>query len=314
MQIGVDLGGTNIAVGLVNDEGELISSLSRPTLPKRGWRSIIDEIISLIDTVLEAMPLEDNLKAIGVGIPGVADPTTGNVLVCVNLNWRDVPLGKILRDTFQVPVSIDNDATVAAAAEFKVALKSKYKNAIMLTLGTGVGGGIMLQGKMYSGHHGIASEIGHMFISNNFYDCNCGRNGCLETFASSTALIKYVNHQAKLHASSELARNVEAGVDVNGKMIFEAAKAGDVLATEAVDRLVYYLARGMMNLVAVLDPEMIVIGGGLADAGDFLLERIKREFYTLKYYPSLPIAMVTLASLKNDAGIIGAAMNAEQYS
>jgi len=217
-----------------------------------------------------------------------------------------------LKEVFHVPVSIDNDASVAAAAEFSVALKSKYKNAIMLTLGTGVGGGIMLQGKMYSGHHGIASEVGHMFIGNNFYDCNCGRNGCLETFASSTALIQYVTHQVHLYETSMLAQALEKGLTVDGKMIFDAAKMGDPLANEAIERLIYYLARGMMNLVAVFDPEIIVIGGGLAGAGSFLIDRLKQVFYTLKYYPTLPVAEICLASLKNDAGIIGAAINAKQ--
>jgi len=312
VQIGVDLGGTNIAAGLVNDSGVLVSSATCPTTPARGAKAIIDDIVFLIYKVLDDMPQNEFLKAIGIGIPGVADPVTGNVLVCVNLGWQNVPLGEILTDIFHVPVVIDNDATVAAAAEFGVALKNKYRNAIMLTLGTGVGGGIMLNGQMYSGHHGIASEIGHMLLGDNFYNCNCGRNGCLETFASSTALIKYVNHYAHQHERSKLARSINSGDQVDGKMIFDAAKMDDTLALEAIERMVYYLARGMMNLVAVFDPEVIVIGGGLAGAGQFLLERIKEAFYKLKYYPTLPVADICLASLENNAGIIGAAINAKQ--
>lgn len=312
MFIGIDLGGTNIAGGLVDDAGQILKSVSTPTLVDRGSDAIIADIAKVIETLkVDA----ENVKSIGIGIPGIADPHTGQVLACVNLKWYHVPLKEKLEALVKIPVFIDNDATVAGVAEFQVSQKGRYKNAVMLTLGTGVGGGIIVGGEVVSGHHGIGSEIGHMIIGDNFYDCNCGRNGCLETFASSTAIIKYSKHLFEMGETSEYILNATNGDlnKINGQIIFDAAKAGDGLANKVVDRLVKYLSRGIINVICMIDPEIIVLGGGISHAGDFLVDKINIALEELKYFKDSALAKIEIAKLKNDAGIIGAAMYAKMH-
>lgn len=312
MFIGIDLGGTNIAGGLVDDAGQILKSVSTPTLVDRGSDAIIADIAKVIETLKADA---ENVKSIGIGIPGIADPHTGQVLACVNLKWYHVPLKEKLEALVKIPVFIDNDATVAGVAEFQVSQKGRYKNAVMLTLGTGVGGGIIVGGEVVSGHHGIGSEIGHMIIGDNFYDCNCGRNGCLETFASSTAIIKYSKHLFEMGETSEYILNATNGDlnKINGQIIFDAAKAGDGLANKVVDRLVKYLSRGIINVICMIDPEIIVLGGGISHAGDFLVDKINIALEDLKYFKDSALAKIEIAKLKNDAGIIGAAMYAKMH-
>lgn len=311
MYIGIDLGGTNIAGGLVDDDGVIIKKYAVPTRRERGSDAVIDEIFSVVENLLEGH-LETNVKGIGIGIPGIADPHTGNVIVCVNLNWYNVPLKAKLNEKVDLPIFIDNDATVAGVAEFTVAQKDRYKDAVMLTLGTGVGGGILIDGKVVSGHHGIGSELGHMIIGESLYTCNCGRNGCLETFASSTAIIHYAKHLLQSGADSLIMDYVGGDLSlIDGEVIFKAALNGDEVAGAVVDRLVNYLSIGIMNIVSTIDPEIVVLGGGLSHAGKFLIDKINTKLETLKYFKATDCAKVEIAKLKNDAGIIGAAMYAK---
>lgn len=312
MFIGIDLGGTNIAGGLVDTTGQIVKSISTPTLVERGSDAIIEDIAKIIQTL---RGLSKDVKSVGIGIPGIADPHTGVVLACVNLKWYDVPLKEKLEAMIDIPVFIDNDATVAGVAEFQVSQKGQYTNAVMLTLGTGVGGGILVNGEVVSGHHGIGSEIGHMIIGENFYDCNCGRNGCLETFTSSTAIIKYTKHLLENGEKSAVIMAAANGDinNINGQIIFDAAKSGDNLANKVVDRLVKYLSRGIINIICMIDPEIIVLGGGISHAGDFLVDKIRLSLEDLKYYKNSALAKIEIAKLKNDAGIIGAAMYAKMH-
>ncbi|MBM7561760.1 ROK family glucokinase [Fusibacter tunisiensis] len=311
MYIGIDLGGTNIAGGLVVDSGDIIKKTSVPTDPSRGADAVIADILKVIYSLLEG--LEPNVvKGVGIGIPGIADPHTGEVIACVNLNWYHVPLKDRLQTAIDLPIYIDNDATVAAVAEFSVAQQGKYSNAVMLTLGTGVGGGIILDGKAISGHHGIGSELGHMIVGEGLYDCNCGRNGCLETFVSSLAIIRYAKHLLIETPESLILEYAKGDWDqINGEIIFKAAMLKDPVAVKVIDRMVKYLAIGIMNTVSFIDPEIVVLGGGLANAGDFLLDKVKTTVEALKYFKATDCARVELAKLKNDAGIIGAAMYAK---
>ena len=311
MYIGIDLGGTNIAGGLVTDAGIILNKLSVPTGRERGSDAVIDDIYHVIDMLLKENQSGETVKGIGIGIPGIADPHTGEVIVCVNLNWYNVPLRAKLAEKTNLPVFIDNDATVAGVAEFQVAQEGKYKDAIILTLGTGVGGGVLVDGKVVSGHHGIGSELGHMLIGESLYTCNCGRNGCLETFASSTAIIHYAKHLIRAGRETNMLEMVQGDLDkISGEIIFTAAKAGDVVACEVVDRLVKYLSIGIMNIVCTLDPEVVFLGGGISMAGDFLLDKVNKSLEELKYFKATPHAKVEIAKFKNDAGIIGAAMYA----
>ena len=311
MYIGIDLGGTNIAGGLVTDAGVILNKLSVPTGRERGSDAVIDDIYHVIDMLLKENQSGETVKGIGIGIPGIADPHTGEVIVCVNLNWYNVPLRAKLAEKTNLPVFIDNDATVAGVAEFQVAQEGKYKDAIILTLGTGVGGGVLVDGKVVSGHHGIGSELGHMLIGESLYTCNCGRNGCLETFASSTAIIHYAKHLIRAGRETNMLEMVQGDLDkISGEIIFTAAKAGDIVACEVVDRLVKYLSIGIINIVCTLDPEVVFLGGGISMAGDFLLDKVNKSLEELKYFKATPHAKVEIAKFKNDAGIIGAAMYA----
>ncbi|GAB6106953.1 ROK family protein [Fusibacter bizertensis] len=311
MYIGIDLGGTNIAGGLVNEKGDILVKHSIPTGRERGSDLVIEDIYRVIETLIDQNNTGNEVSGIGIGIPGISDPHTGVVLVCVNLNWYNVPLRAKLAEKTSLPIYIDNDATVAGVAEFQVAQAGKYKDAVILTLGTGVGGGILVDGKVVSGHHGIGSELGHMLIGEGLYTCNCGRNGCLETFASSTAIIHYAKYLiAKGNASSMTQATGGDLEKISGEIIFAAAKSGDEVANQVVDRLVKYLSIGIINIVCAIDPEIILLGGGISMAGDYLLDKVNATLETLKYFKASPVAKVEIAKLKNDAGIIGAAMYA----
>ncbi|MBW9171168.1 ROK family protein [Clostridium estertheticum] len=313
MYIGIDLGGTNIAIGIVDENGKIIHEESCETRSEREPQELIDDMIALVLKVLDEYHMQLNeITAIGVGIPGLADED-GNVIFCVNLGWRNVPLRKMLEDALHIPVYIDNDATVAALAEYESGSMQNCKSGLMLTLGTGIGGGIIINGEIYSGFNGVGSELGHTVIGENFYNCNCGRNGCLETFASSTAIIKYTKKLImEMNEPTTITENVQGNIDnLNAKIIFDCAKKGDKIAALAVDRLIKYLGIGIINIVNFIDPEIIVLGGGIAGAGQYLLDLITKEVLANKYYKDLPIAKIVLAQLGNKAGVIGAAMVAK---
>lgn len=311
MFIGVDLGGTNIAVGMVDESCELKHQKSLPTRSERKSEAIIKDIIDLISEVIKDIgTTKEEIKAIGIGIPGLADPKTGDVIECVNLNWKKVPLKKPMEKALGIPVFIDNDATLAGLAEYEAGAMKNKKNGVFMTLGTGIGGGVIIDGKIYTGSNGVGSEIGHMIVGENYYDCNCGRNGCLETFASSTALINYTKKLiSEENSKTIMAEKLNGDINnLNGKIIFHAAIRGDELANKAVDRLVKYLSIGIINIVAVIDPEVFVLGGGISKAGTFLLDRVRSEVLKNKYFKTLPVGNIVLAELSNEAGIIGAAM------
>lgn len=313
MYIGVDLGGTNIVVALVDDKGTLLSSKSCPTGRERGFKAVVADIVLLSKEIMTVDDAKKNpVKGIGIGIPGIADPETGVVISCVNLFWENEPLKEALETALSLPVFIDNDATLAGLAEYEVGVMKSAKSGVFLTLGTGVGGGIIMDHQVISGKHGIASEVGHMVVGDSDIPCNCGRKGCLETFASSTAIIAYTKQHLKEHLDSVLHERSNGNLDlIDGRMIFDAAKDGDTFALEAVHRLAHYLAIGIMNIVAVIDPEMFVLGGGIANAGEFLLEIVREELEKQKYFKALPIGNICLAELKNDAGVLGGAFLAK---
>lgn len=310
MYIGVDIGGTNISVGLVSVNGNILFQKNCPTLPLRGWDIVKEDIINLIKAVINQRPDGEKILGIGVGVPGVSDKKTGNVASCVNLGWEDVPLGKALEKEFNKPVYIDNDASVAALAEFENGALKGTKNSVLITLGTGIGGGFIINGKLYSGTNNIGSEIGHMVIGENFYNCNCGKNGCFETFSSATALIKYTRKLMKETKESTMIRDyIGDNLDkLEAKIIFDCAKAGDKLALSSVNRLTDYLIIGITNLINILDPEIIALGGGVSKAGDYLLEIINSKISNKILYKDLDYSKIVIAEHGNDAGIIGSAM------
>jgi glucokinase len=313
MYIGIDLGGTNIAAGIVDDKGNIKHEKSCPTKVERKSQEIIDDMIDLVYNILEEYHMDlKEIESIGIGIPGLAD-NNGNVIFCVNLGWKNVPLREMLENALHKPVYIDNDATVAALAEYESGSMKNCKIGLMITLGTGIGGGIILNGETYSGFNGVGSEIGHIVVGENFYNCNCGRNGCLETFASSTAIIKYTKKLiVDFNEPTTIIERAEGNINnIDARMVIDCAKEGDKIANLAVDRLIKYLGIGILNIINFIDPEVIVLGGGVSGAGQYLLNRITEEVRGNKNYRDLPIAKIVLAELGNKAGIIGAAMIAK---
>jgi len=205
-------------------------------------------------------------------------------------------------------VFVDNDANVAAIAEYEVGSLKNYNSGILLTLGTGVGGGIIIDGNVIRGAHGAGAEVGHMVVGENFYDCNCGRNGCLETFSSATGINKYINKVLAETNKPSVLRDYER---IDTKIIFDCAKKNDAVALDAVNRFVKYLAIGIVNFINILDPEAIALGGGVSHAGQYLVDLLEKEVSKSLYSKDIGIAELKLAELQNDAGIIGAGFMAK---
>lgn len=310
MNIGIDIGGTNIGAGLLDNKLNIVHKIEIPTNKDKGYDFIESQIIAIIEEMrTKASQLNEEIDSIGIGIPGIAEPSGDNVIYCPNLNWSNVPLGKNLRDKFDIPIYIENDATVAGIAESALGVSKGYSSSVFITIGTGVGGGFIIDNKVYTGSHGVASEIGHMIVGENFYDCNCGNNGCLETFSSSTGIQKYVINEVKNGFENTILLNKVNNVEeIDTKLIFDCAKLGDELSNKAVDRMVKYLTIGIVNIIHTIDPDIIAIGGGVAKAGDFFLDKIKSLIPKYISFKEISFAEIKLAKLSNDAGIIGAAM------
>lgn len=310
MFVGIDLGCTSIKAGLVDREGRILVQSSIDTKVGRDYTFIIEDMKKQIEKLLEDNgSCVNDIESIGIGAPGLMNYKTGYVIYCTNLFWNNIPLGVELQRYFKRPVYIENDATVAGLAESLFGSTKGVLNSVFLTIGTGVGSGIIVNHKIYSGSHFAGSEIGHMIIGDNFYTCNCGNNGCLETFASATAMIKYARYRLEKDNIKSMILDNAAGKaeDINAKIIFDAAKEGDQLATETVDRMIKYLSKGIINIFNILDPDIIAIGGGVSKAGDYLIERLKIEVGKMFFTPNIKYGDIVLAKLGNEAGILGAA-------
>lgn len=309
MYIGIDLGGTNVGLGIVDEDNKILFKDSIPTRRSLKYDEICDDIMDLIKKAVSGLNMElRDVKGIGIGVPGIVNPSNGMVIECVNLKWKNVHVKEYIEEKLNIPVYMGNDATVAGVAEFAIGAMKGYNSGVLLTLGTGIGAGIIVDGKVYDGAHGIGSEIGHVIVGENYFDCNCGRNGCLETFCSSTAIIKYAQKLIEEGNSSSMEDEIQGDLNkINGKLIFDAARKGDKVANTVINRMVKYLAIGIINTVAILDPEVIVIGGGLSAAGEFLLKPIIKEAKERVYFKGAPIADIVLSEIGNDGGIIGAA-------
>ncbi len=307
--IGVDLGGTNIAVGVVNEKWEIIAEASTKTLPSRPYQELIRDMALCADKALEKAGLtHDDVKSIGVGIPGASDEE-GNVIFCTNLGWKDIPLRKELQKYINKPVYVGNDATVAGLGESYAGVSAGCSSSVFLTLGTGVGGGIIINGKPWNGVHGVASELGHMILVAGGEQCSCGNRGCLERYTSATAIIRMAREAVKAAPESAIMRKAGGNMDkINAKIVIDAAKEGDPVAVRVFDQYTDYLAMACNNVIQFLDPDMVVLGGGVSYAGDFLLDAVKNKVPKYILNKNLPYSDIKLATLRNEAGIIGAAL------
>ncbi len=310
MIIGIDLGGMSIKGGLINASGLIIE---KKTLPTGAWRKA-DEIIVDIARVINDLKKKANdrdeiVSVVGLGVPGVVSHNNAFLEKCANINLEQIDLKKEIELLCNTKVFVDNDANVAAIAEFEVGSLKDFNSGILLTLGTGVGGGIIIDGNVIRGAHGAGAEVGHMVVGENFYDCNCGRNGCLETFSSATGINKYVSKVLEETKKASVLRDYNR---IDTKIIFDSAKNGDSVALEAVNRFVKYLSIGIVNLINILDPEGIALGGGVSHAGQYLVDLLEKELQKSLYSKDIEIAELKLAELQNDAGIIGAGFMAKK--
>jgi len=302
--IGIDLGGTTVKLGLFCEDGTLVEKWEIPTRTEENGKYILPDIADSIKEKLETAGISgEEVLGAGIGVPGPMLPD-GYVETCVNLGWRDINPEKELSELLGFPVYGGNDANVAALGEFWQGGGSGYENVVAVTLGTGVGSGIILNGKILTGSNGMGGELGHLPVNRDEAElCNCGGRGCVEMYASATGLVRL----AKRHlAVSEELSVLRVSGNFTAKDVLDAAKAGDELAEIVVDEAMNYLAVGLTMLTYTVDPEVYVIGGGVSKAGEYLLDKL-RVHYDRYIKLSAKRAKICLATLGNDAGIYGAA-------
>ncbi len=306
LTIGVDVGGTKIAAGVVSDVGEIIEK-QRRTTPARDPAATGAVIVDLVCDLKS----RHDVSAVGIGAAGYVDAERATVLFAPNLAWRDEPLRANVEGRVGLPVVVENDANAAAWAEFRFGAGADVDELIMVAVGTGIGGGVVLNGELFRGSFGIAAEFGHMRVVPGGHVCGCGNYGCWEQYASGNALVRSVREVAQT-GSPRAAEILDlAGGDpaaITGQLITSAAAAGDPLAVETFEDLGRWLGEGLADLVAIFDPAVIVVGGGVSEAGDLLLEPTRTAFRRqLSGRGHRPEAELRLASLANAAGLIGAA-------
>ncbi|HHW71452.1 MAG TPA: ROK family protein [Clostridiales bacterium] len=310
LYIGVDLGGTNIGAGVVDEKGNIFIKDEVPTGATRPYKDIIADMAGLIESILKQGGYKiSDVESIGIGSPGCIDKDQGKVVFANNLNWRHVPVREELQKHIDLPVYIENDANVAGLAEAISGACKGVENSVTITLGTGVGSGIIIGGRPYSGSHGVGAELGHMIVKVGGILCTCGNRGCFERYASATALIREGKEAAKANPDSLIGKSVDGDLDrIDAKVVVDAAKAGDKTALEVFDNYIYYLTMGIVTIINTFDPSIIAIGGGVSRAGDFLLDALKKKVEEHVFYKDMPYADIRLSELGNDAGIVGAAM------
>lgn len=306
--IGIDLGGTNVAAGVVTEEGKLLGTASVPT-PK-GAQQVAAAIETAARQAAERAGVEVSAaRSVGLASPGSIDPEGGMVLHAFNLDLDHVPLAEMVSQRLGLPAVLENDANAAALGEFVAGAGIGHKSLVAVTLGTGVGSGAVLGGKLYTGFNYAGMEAGHIVIHRGGRECTCGRKGCWETYASATGLIRSTREAMLAHRDSALWRLAPTLEAVNGKTPFDAAQAGDPAAQRVVEEYVEDLACGLANLINILQPEVVCVGGGICKQGENLLAPVRavldREEFTRD---SARRAKVCVAQLGNDAGIIGGAL------
>lgn len=313
--IGVDLGGTNIKVGIVDAEScAILGEGSLPTALPRSADEVCADIVRAAGDALASAGLDlSRMRGIGVGCPGTVNPETGVVEYSNNLGWRDYPMRRSLSGALGLPVAMGNDANVAALGEVCAGSARGASSAVIVTLGTGVGCGVVLGGEILTGYNFAASELGHMVIRYGGRPCTCGRRGCLEAYASATGLINLTNEAAAAHPDSRLAAIAAENGGADGRTAFLAAKEGDAAGRAVVDEYIGYLACGVTNIINIFEPEVISLGGGVAKEGETLLAPLRERAYAEIFGGrGEKYTRITACTLGYKAGIIGAAMLAHK--
>lgn len=304
--VGVDVGGTSIKLGIVNEHGELLHTYEGPTGAEEGADAVLQNIADYVHKIVELSDYEwDQVYGCGIGFAGFMDMTNGIVTFAPNLKWTNVPVKERLEQSLQKPIRINNDANIATLGEMLAGAGKGIDNLVMFTLGTGVGGGIIVDGKIYEGFNGMAGEIGHIPIVPDLeaIQCGCGQKGCLETVSSATGIVRMAKDALERGEKTVLSMEPE----VSAKTVLDAARAGDEVSIRIVTRAGHYLGRAMSMLAIVLNPERFVVGGGVSHAGDILFDPIREAFD--KYTPEWIRNGVDIvpAVLGNHAGVVGAA-------
>jgi len=307
--IGIDLGGTNIKVGVVDGNYNIVGKSNIKTNLPRPSEEIAESIAEGVKLACADAGISvSDVNSIGIGTPGVANRNTGVVLYSCNLGFNNFELGKVLGEKLGTQIFVENDANAAAFGEVVNGAGKGYKNVVVVTLGTGVGGGIIIDGKIYTGFNFCGGELGHTVIEYNGRQCGCGRKGCFEAYSSATALINMTKEAMEANPDSEMWRIAESIENVDGKTAFDGMRAGDKTAIGVVDMYINYLGCGLVNIVNTFQPELLLIGGGICKEGENLTkplnEYIERESYCIDLHRSTKL---DIAKLGNDAGIIGAA-------
>ncbi len=299
---GVDIGGTTIKMSLFEMSGHMIDKWEIPTNTENNGASILDDVATVIEgRLVQDGILKEDVEGIGIGVPG---PVIQNSVVtgCVNLGWNRVDVSKELGEKTGLKVKAGNDANVAALGEMWQGGGKGYQNVIMVTLGTGVGGGIIIDGNIVNGSNGAGGEIGHIFVDETEEEtCGCGKRGCLEQYASATGVVRLAKRALAADHRESTLRSVD---EISAKAVFDAAKEGDVIALEVVEKMGSFLGTALANIACVADPEVFVIGGGVSKAGTIVTESI-RKYYIERAFHSCRNANFALAELGNDAGVYG---------
>lgn len=308
--LGIDIGGTNISAGVVDESYAMLSKEKVKTLNERPYSDVLSDIIKAANAAVHSAGITfDEVECVGVGCPGTCNRETGCVEYANNLHWENVPLAADLEKALGKRTYFDNDANVAAYGEYLAGAAKGAKNAVVITLGTGVGAGIIINGEIYSGSNFAGAEIGHTVIVFDGAQCSCGRKGCFEAYSSATGLIRMTKEAVARNPSSLIKELAEADGKYSARTAFNAAKLHDETGIEVVDSYIKHLACGIANTINVFQPDILCIGGGVCNEGDNLLLPLKKLVAENIYSKnSTKNTEIVICSLGNNAGIIGAAM------
>ncbi|MGG0176225.1 ROK family glucokinase [Gottfriedia acidiceleris] len=315
MIVGVDLGGTSIKLALLTNNGEFIDKWEVPTDKSDSGKHIPKTITIAIEEKLKQMDkTKEDIAGIGIGAPGSVRLEDGLIFAAVNLGWVNFPLKEILENESGIPVIVDNDANIAAVGEMWKGAGNGAKDVVMVTLGTGVGGGVIVNGDVAHGISGSAGEIGHITVQlENGVLCNCGKTGCLETISSATGIARIANEKLQNTTKETILKEMSNDSPITAKDVFEAYSNGDEVAEEIVNHVMRYLALVLAGVGNTLNPENIIIGGGVSNAGEMLLKPLKKYFDEFAFTTVRESTKLSIAKLGNDAGAIGAAYLVKKF-
>ena len=308
LAIGIDIGGTSIKGAAIYDNGKMLDVFSMPVIKGEPGEETINKLIDLVAGYISYNNIADQIVGIGIGIPGLLDVDKGIVVMSNNLKWEDLPIVDMFKAKLPYPVRIANDANVAALGEALYGAGKGVPYVIMLTLGTGVGGGIVINGQLYEGNKGQGAELGHIVMRYGGRQCTCGRKGCLERYASATALVMDTEEAMEQHPESLMHQIAKEEGKVNGRVAFKAARAGDPTGIAVVEQYIYQLSEGILNYCNIFRPNLVILSGGIANEGDYLFDKINAYLPKERYgFPRSPAVKVVPATLGYDSGKIGAA-------